>query len=86
MQRKPPDIPHVSPELARNAREFFQHLYPRPLSEDDGREMAVNVLGAFGVLKEWKAEADARAEAGLPPLVPPPAPKVRGPKRKAAGK
>ncbi len=72
----PPRIPHVTPEMARSARDHFQHLYDRPLSEEDGREMAVNVLGAFGVLLDWRAR----------PVVPPeqqaPASKIRGPKRR----
>ena len=58
-----PAIPHVSPELARSARDFFQHLYARPLSDDDGLDMATNVLGAFGVLREMQQRVDAQRQA-----------------------
>lgn len=54
-----PAIPRVSPELARSAREHFQPLYVQRLSDDDGLDIATNVLGAFGVLREMKRNRDA---------------------------
>lgn len=74
-----PAIPHVSPELARSARDFFQPLYSRRLTDDDGLDMATNVLGAFGVLREMKRNRDAErlAAASLPEPVPPPPVAVR---------
>ncbi len=68
-----PAIPHVSPELARSARDFFQHLYVKPLTDDDGLDMATNVLGAFTVLREMAQRRDAQrhAAASAPAPVPP---------------
>jgi hypothetical protein len=66
-----PQVPHVSPALARSARDHFQHLYAQPQSEEDGREMATNVLGAFAVLAGWRekkrAQAAEAANSGTPP-------------------
>ncbi len=61
-------IPHVSPALARSAREHFQCLYARPLSDDDGLEMATNALGAFAVLLEWHIEDAAKGPSPAPPI------------------
>lgn len=73
-------IPHVSPELARSAREHFQPRYKQRLTEDDGREIATNLIGAFAVLKEWR---DRRIALGLWP--PPPVP-ARQRKRRVSAK
>lgn len=59
---KPPPIPHVSPALAARARDHFQHLYSEPLTEEDGREIATNVLGAFAVLREWAERAKRKPD------------------------
>ena len=70
-----PSLPFVTPELARSARDHFQRLYAEPQTEEDGREMATNVLGAFGVLNEWRQRRAARLAAAAtatsgPPLAP----------------
>lgn len=65
-----PNVPHVSPALARSARDHFQPLYATPLTEEDGREIATNVLGVFAILKEWRDKRDAAAAA--PPVPAPP--------------
>lgn len=74
------NFPQVTPELARSAREHFQYLYADPLTEEDGREIAVNVLGVFRTLQEWKQRQDARVAAGLPAVEPRAVPSVRGPR------
>jgi hypothetical protein len=44
-------------------REFWQARTGRPLSREDAREMAHNLLGFFRVLREWTLAERARAEA-----------------------
>ena len=70
-------IPHVSPALARSARDHFQPLYAEPLTDDDGLDMATNVVGAFSLFKEWR---DRRAAEGPASPIPIPSfkPKRRG--------
>lgn len=46
--------PHVTPALANSARERFQGRYDRALTDEDGREIATNLLGMIGVLREWR--------------------------------
>ncbi|MES2642000.1 MAG: hypothetical protein V4850_21120 [Myxococcota bacterium] len=65
----PPTVPRVTPELAQSARDHFQPLYAEPQTLEDGREMATNVLGFFGVLLELRAR-----KAAAPPPPSPPAP------------
>lgn len=72
----PPTVPHVTPELARSARDHFQQLYAEPQSDEDGREMATNVLGLFGLLLELRAR-----KAATPPPPTPPA-LASGPRRR----
>ena len=55
-----PLLPQVPDALAKSARQRFQHRYAEPLSDEDGREIATNLLGVFGLLKEWR-EAAARS-------------------------
>ncbi len=50
-------------EVARSARAHFQPYYSEPLSDEDGREIAANLLGMISLLKQWKE----RRDAGLPP-------------------
>lgn len=71
------DVPHIPPELARSAREFFEPLYGRPLNDHDGREIATNVVGAFSLFREWKQRRDRQG-----PPSPPPAPRY-APKRRS---
>ena len=70
-------LPHVTPALATRAREHFQQLYAEPLSDDDGREIATNLLGAFGVLNEWRLRRIAQGPAN-----PSPAPGLRPTRRR----
>lgn len=58
-----PTLPFVTPALARSARDHFQPFYTERQTEDDGREMATNVLGAFGVLNDWRQRRAARLAA-----------------------
>jgi hypothetical protein len=44
-------------------REFWQTRTDRPLSREDAREMAHNLLGFFSVLREWTLAERMRAEA-----------------------
>lgn len=86
-----PAIPHVSPQLARSARDFFQHLYARPLTDDDGLDMATNVLGAFGVLREMQQRVDAQRHAAAlapasAPMPVPPKPAVASIRRRPSVK
>jgi hypothetical protein len=74
-----PTVPAVPLELAESARSHFQRRYAEPLSSDDGLEIATNVLGAFGILREWR---DRRAAEG-PALTPTP-PRL-APKRARSG-
>ncbi len=69
-----PVIPRVSPELARSARDFFQPFYKVPQTDDDGLEMATNVLGAFGLFAKWETQRQAQQPAPAPsvPAVAPP--------------
>lgn len=64
------DVPHVSRELAQSARDHYQHLYADPLTEEDGREIATNLIGAFKVLQEWQERA-ARTEPPAAVTEPP---------------
>lgn len=60
----PPNVPFVTPTLARSARDDFQQLYDEQLSDDDGQEIATNVLGVHGLLSKWRqVRDDARAAA-----------------------
>jgi len=70
-------LPNVTPELAARAREHFQPLYAEPLSDDDGREIATNLLGAFGVLNEWRLRRAAQGASN-----PTPAPSARPTRRR----
>lgn len=47
----------------------WQPLSPRPLSEEDAREIRQNVVGFFALLAEWDAaaERDPAADSGDPP-------------------
>lgn len=63
-----PTVPCVQTELAESARKHFQRRYAEPLNDDDGLEIATNLLGAFGILREWR---DRRAAEG-PALTPTP--------------
>lgn len=68
-----PTLPFVTPALARSARDHFQRFYAEPQTEEDGREMATNVLGAFSVLNEWRQLRAARLAAAAAPPGPSPA-------------
>jgi hypothetical protein len=60
-------VPHIQPALARSAREHFQPRYAQPLSDEDGREIATNLIGVFAILKEWRDKrAAATAKPGKP--------------------
>src|SRR5688500_12104895 len=61
--------PRVTPALAKSAREHFQERYPRALNDDDGREIATNLLGLFQVLQDWTQRA-ATVETPTTPLAP----------------
>ncbi len=74
-----PTIPNVSPALAQSARDHFQPYYAEPLTEDDGREIAINTLGPFALFREWRE----RREAQGPPPPPPPTPTFK-PKRRGS--
>lgn len=74
----PPTVPHVTPELARSARDHFQQLYAEPQTDEDGREMATNVVGLFGLLLELHARK-AATPSPPPPSLPAPA---SGPRRR----
>lgn len=76
----PPKVPHVSDELARSAREHFQHRYREPLTDHDGREIATNLLGVFALLKEWRDKRDAAV--GIAPVPPPPEPAGKAERRR----
>ena len=67
---KSSDVPFVPDELAASARDCFQPRYATPLSQEDGREIACNLLGAFKVLREWHARHLANGGV-LPPRTPP---------------
>lgn len=71
-----PSIPHVSPALARSAREHLQCLYAEPQTDDDGLEMATNLLGAYGVWRDWKRRRDEQS-ASPAPVIPSRKPKRR---------
>ncbi len=72
-----PTLPFVTPALARSARDHFQRFYAEPQTEEDGREMATNVLGAFSVLNEWRQRRAARLAAAA--ASPGPSPAVASP-------
>lgn len=63
---EPPRVPHISPETARSAQEHFQPYYDHPLTEEDGREIAANLVGFFEILAEWKRRDDERKAAEAP--------------------
>jgi hypothetical protein len=67
---KSSDVPFVSNELAASARDAFQPRYATPLTQEDGREIASNLLGAFGILREWHAKHVANGGV-FPPRTPP---------------
>ena len=56
-------IPHVSPALARSAREHFQCLYARPLSDDE----LAHLLGAQGYPIARRTVAKYRDILKIPP-------------------
>jgi len=58
-----PSIPQVSDALATSTRERFQPRYAESLTDDDGRQIATNLLGMFGLLKRWRDQRDAAAAA-----------------------
>lgn len=57
----PRAIPHVEAALAKSARERFQHRYAEPLTDEDGREIATNLLGMFALLRKWRDRRDGIA-------------------------
>jgi hypothetical protein len=67
-----PTLPFVTPELARSARDHFQRFYAEPQTDEDGREMATNVLGAFAVWNDWRVRRAAKG-----PSTPLPVPGTR---------
>jgi hypothetical protein len=42
---------------------FWQPRSPRPLSREDGREIAANLTEFFQVLSEWEAARDTVAQS-----------------------
>ena len=72
-----PAIPHVSPALARSARDHFQRFYKEPLTDDDGRDIAINTLGPFSLFREWSERRNAEGPRPTPPT-PTFKPKRRG--------
>ncbi len=60
-------LPRVSPSLARRACEVYSPLYGRELTEDEGRRITQNLLGAYAAVQacvERRArEAASSAEA-----------------------
>jgi hypothetical protein len=65
------DLPFVPSELAASARDAFQPRYATPLTQEDGREIASNLLGVFRILREWQAKH--AANGGVFPTRTPPA-------------
>lgn len=58
-------MPRLRPdELSDDARRVWQSRTTRPLGAEDEREIRQNLVGFFGVLREWAAR-----EAGEEPSV-----------------
>lgn len=57
---------------------IWQPASPRPLTREDAREIAANVVGFFTLLQQW-AEQDAALGA---PTVEAPVPRASAPKRR----
>lgn len=72
-----PNVPFVTPAMARSARAHFQVLYSVPQTDDDGFESATNVIGAFTVLGEWRERRDAARAAAAQTAAPEPTPAAR---------
>lgn len=54
-----PAIPHVDAALAMSTRERFQPRYAQALTDEDGREIATNLLGMFALLRRWRAQRES---------------------------
>lgn len=56
-----PDLDE-SRDYIEATRDFWQAHTDRPLSREDAREMTHNLLGFFGVLREWTLAENRRTQ------------------------
>jgi hypothetical protein len=61
---------HIGRQIART-RQVWQPLLGRDLTDEDARQITLNVTGFFGILAEWsRAEKFAAANDAAAPATP----------------
>jgi hypothetical protein len=53
-------LPPPEPGIYQSCREVFEPRCGHPLTDEDCREITVNLVGFFRVLAEWQRAEDAR--------------------------